>query len=624
MKNLFPILLLGAGLFTFSCSSDDLTETATSSNEATVTFTVAQPGTVQTRATYADGLTATTLWYAVYDDEGNLLEGMMEELDNQFEANSLETTLTLTLAKGNTYTVFFWAESPNSPYSVNFEGTEASISYSEGADLVCNTDDYDAFYNSVEITVTGNTSQSVELYRPFAQINVGACDVDEYEASANTTLDQTKVVVTGVGTSMSLWDGSIEDASETVTFDFADIPGENQTFPYEDEDGEEVYTYLSMNYLLVGEEESTVDIVFYYDETETDEESATHKIPVSSVPVQRNYQTNIFGHLLTGSVDFNIVKMPDFEEPDYLYDYDIVTTEDELVTALADGRGALLANDISLTEILDVTEDATIDLDGYTLSNDEDTAILCSTDGISLTIENGTITSGYHGVALSSNDATVTISNVTITSSAEPVVIGSDSMDESGNTVYVTDSELSTDGAYTGIIIQGAPQYLTVENCTISAGYFGIYQNGTTAGSTISVSGSTISALYSGIYLSNATQYDYNNLTVDDCTITSQEESAIEVKKTNLTVTNSNLIAENTSAQSYSYYSGGSNGIGFGIMLAETAGGQGSAYEGEVSLSGITYTISASANPDGGSTPWNVGYYSDNGLIEYEADGAAE
>lgn len=606
------------------CSSDDLTQEASSSNEATVTFTVAQPGNVQTRGTYANGLTATTLWYAVYDESGTLVDGMTEELPEKFDATSLETTLTLTLAKGNTYTVFFWAESPDSPYDVTFEGEEASISYAEDATLLSNTDDYDAFYNLVEFTVTGNTAMTVELYRPFAQLNVGASDVDEYEASSGNALSQTKVVVSGIGTSMSLWDGAVEDATQELTFDFNAIP-EDETFPYEDEDGEVEYTYLSMNYLLVDAEESTVDVAFYYDETEATEEESTasHLLEVSSVPVRRNYQTNIFGQLLTGSVDFNIVKIPAFEEPDY--EFPIVTSEETLLAALANGESAVkFEGDVVLSDPVYLTYDITIDLNGHTLSNASNTALTSETDGVNITIENGTITSLWHGLSLVANDATVTLSNVEIISGAEPVMIGSESMDQSGNNVTITNSELSTDGAYSGVIIQGAPQTVTIENCTISCGYFGIFQNGTIAGSTISVSGSTITATYSGIYLSNATQFDYNTLTVDNCTITSQEESAIEVKKTNLSVTNSTLASNYAGQQSYAYYGGGSNGLGFGIMLAETAGGEGSAYEGEVSLSGNTYTLSATANPNGGDTPWNVAYYSESGLAEYEADGAAE
>ncbi len=71
-----------------------------------------------------------------------------------------------------------------------------------------------------------------------------------------------------------------------------------------------------MNYLLVGKDKSIVDVEFGYTDGVGD-----YNRKYTFVPVQRNYRTNIFGSLLTSSVDVNVVIEPTFKEPDYNQQY---------------------------------------------------------------------------------------------------------------------------------------------------------------------------------------------------------------------------------------------------------------------------------------------------------------
>ena len=73
------------------------------------------------------------------------------------------------------------------------------------------------------------------------------------------------------------------------------------------------YEYLAMNYLLVGNDKETVEIEFTY----ADANNVAKTRTVGSVPVQRNYRTNIYGQLLTSDVDVNVEIKPDYEKPDY-------------------------------------------------------------------------------------------------------------------------------------------------------------------------------------------------------------------------------------------------------------------------------------------------------------------
>ncbi len=69
-----------------------------------------------------------------------------------------------------------------------------------------------------------------------------------------------------------------------------------------------------MNYLLVSSEKELVDVDF----TVT---GGLHSIDRSyaSVPVQRNYRTNIYGKLLTDPADFTVNIEKEYEKPDYEY-----------------------------------------------------------------------------------------------------------------------------------------------------------------------------------------------------------------------------------------------------------------------------------------------------------------
>lgn len=109
-------------------------------------------------------------------------------------------------------------------------------------------------------------------------------------------------------------------------------------------------------------------------------------------------------------------------------------------------------------------------------------------------------------------------------------------------------------------------------------------------GSEIELKNVNISGTYSGIYLSNNASGAKNVLNVDGGSICSNEESAIEVKKTDITVKNVTL-SSNATSQSYSVNGGGSSGIGYGIVLAGYANGV--AYEGDTSFDNITYNLTA-------------------------------
>ena len=291
-KSIFLGLATFAMLLTTSC----VNEIAPSKEigDTPVTFQIGTPE-IATRA-YSDGTTATKLQYAVYDEGGNLLDALTVE---DAEING-STSIELQLVTGNEYSIIFWAAAPNAPYTIDFANKTMTVNY-QGA--VCNDETRDAFYKCHTFTVRGAQTETIELKRPFAQLNIGTGD---YTASKNAGYVPTTSAVTvkNIYKTLSLVDGVVTDETEAV-FAANAIP-EGEQFPVAG------YEYLAMNYLLVNTEKEVVDVEFTYADASNDAKTRT----VGSVPVQRNYRTNIYGQLLTSDVDINVEIKPEYENDD--------------------------------------------------------------------------------------------------------------------------------------------------------------------------------------------------------------------------------------------------------------------------------------------------------------------
>ena len=107
--------------------------------EATITFTAQLPGSMS-RANYADGTTATTLYYAVYSN-GTLLKD--NGLSGQTTLKDKQANVPLTLAQGMTYDIIFWAQSDSSPYKFDAQNATVTAEYNG---VSANNEALDAFY----------------------------------------------------------------------------------------------------------------------------------------------------------------------------------------------------------------------------------------------------------------------------------------------------------------------------------------------------------------------------------------------------------------------------------------------------------------------------------------------
>ena len=322
-KKLFLGMFAAAGmLLATSCSNDEL-DVVQSGNEAQVTFSLAAEGGIATRA-ISDGTGAKKLVYAVYNASGELIETIANTdvngqiVDNSAFDNGLTENVTITLAKGQQYTVAFWAQNPNCTAYTTTDLKNVTIDYAG----LNNDETRDAFFKAETFTVTGNTEIDVVLKRPFAQINVGVYQTDWDAAKASgIEIEKSKVTIENAATSINLLTGEV-GGEQTVEYGFDIIPAQfatPETLDVDlDKDGtKENYVYLSMSYILANDETTGYAKTALEDLDFTFAPISGNNINFSeglnTVPVQRNWRTNIIGKILTGDVTFNITIDPIYD-----------------------------------------------------------------------------------------------------------------------------------------------------------------------------------------------------------------------------------------------------------------------------------------------------------------------
>ena len=439
---------LAAMMLMTSCQDD--TTLLGNEGEVMVSFNLETPQ-IATRA-FSDGSVANLLQYAVYDQNGEQLTTHSGTVSN-FTGSA---TINLKLSSGNSYSAIFWAANENAPYTVNFTDKTMTVNYTNA---VSNDETRDAFYKYQEFTVEGNQTVSVELKRPFAQLNIGTNDFDEATA-ASYAPTQSAVTVKKIANTLNLCDGTVS-GEQDVTFGYDTIPAATEPFPVAD------YQYLAMNYVLVGKDKEVFDIVYKYRDNNNLEQTNA----VGSVPMQRNYRTNIYGSLLTNDVKVEVDMEPD-------YDGNLPgTLEEELIIASQVGGTVTLTAPVTLSKTLNVNADMIINLNGKTItgpSEARDAAnnrVHAIVNNANLTINGGTITSpaGNGGSAIYNNaDATLTINNVEI--NGAPIV------DDGGwpsyginnyGTMTINGAKVNT---YHGGIATGGNGVTVIEDATVDVG----------------------------------------------------------------------------------------------------------------------------------------------------------
>lgn len=280
MKRYLWTLLALVGVLFASCSDDkSIEQPEVKPEEIDVVFVIETPD-ITIRA--GEGELATKLYAAVYSADWS------EEYSNIRVEGEVDLAssphVSFRLVSGKTYNIVFWAQAEGAPYRLNYADKRMELKVSE---LLANDERCDAFFHvESNYKVSGASSKDIVLRRPFAQLNVATKD---WSAAQTAGINITKSSFTiKAHTWMSLVDGKVSQDVQQVTYALNSLPQESFTASGES------YTHLSIGYLLVGEKE-LVDVTFTTD-------GAT---PVTreweSVPLQRNYRTNILGNILTST-----------------------------------------------------------------------------------------------------------------------------------------------------------------------------------------------------------------------------------------------------------------------------------------------------------------------------------
>lgn len=330
MKKVTIFGMFAALMLANSCSEDNSVPQADSSL-AQVTFKVSADGAL-TRA-ISDGTTVDELVYRVFDKNGNPIATLPLVKEAAADLSSGHT-VALTLAKGQTYKVAFWAQKAgNTAYTVN-DNMQVAVNYSAAN----NDESRDAFFNAVEITVKDDVAQTVELKRPFAQLNVGSTTADWNAAVVSgVTVTESKVTVKQAATTLNVLDGKVSGAAD-VNFTYAAKPGELLKVDADGDGTKEDYEYLSMSYILPNDATDGTQKTLASAEFTFKTASGTEivvKNGLQNLPLQRNYRTNIVGNILSGTTTFTVVVDPAFSTPDHNTTYRIAhaSTQAEMTAA---------------------------------------------------------------------------------------------------------------------------------------------------------------------------------------------------------------------------------------------------------------------------------------------------
>ena len=309
MKKCF-LLMAGIILLAFTaCQSDELANGGRN-GEVAASFSVQLPGNgndaVTRAATAGDGTSVNRCIMEIY-----LNDELYSRQIGTIQPDGLTAGFDVRLVTSQTYKFVFWADHVE---SVEGEAIKTDLHYNT-ADLrnISMQGDYngsskddtrDAFFASLEKLVTNAFSESVELTRPFGQLNIKTEDLasipnNQKEAFVPVTAGLSfKNLYTGFNAATGNLLGEPTAVAYKAASDVVDANG-NLTVDYlfapNTAGGQHLANMTLAVYNAAGEQITTKDL--------------------NNIPVQRNYKTNVTGNLLTVDSKVNVTVTPAFSSP---------------------------------------------------------------------------------------------------------------------------------------------------------------------------------------------------------------------------------------------------------------------------------------------------------------------
>ena len=329
MKTKFYIMLAATALLLLtSCQRDELQGGSISGEEVTVSISAVVPGdggaVVKSNAVPGNGSEVNRCILEVYligDNDAASLYGKREIV----EVTGLKASFDdLNLITGQKYRFVLWADhvealdTEDGLAADNFYDTDAegvglqNVTIKDVTAYAGNDDQRDAFFYSSpeDVTVTGPADYTLDLKRPFGQLNIITTDYGLIPAAPNGLLpEQVKLTFYNIPTGINLLTGQLlENQTQKVEGTAVNIAGlgvagnkdaKQLSFDYilAPATGQHVINELKMSFLKSdGSATGITDYTF------------------KSLPVQRNYRTNVSGALLTDRAGLSIEVKPDFDE----------------------------------------------------------------------------------------------------------------------------------------------------------------------------------------------------------------------------------------------------------------------------------------------------------------------
>ena len=418
---------------------------ADNGQQAVVSFTVEVPGASVTKA-YGEAEKATKLYYQVFDNTGAPIEGLgVQTTDLVGKA----AKVSFQLVKDQTYNFVFWAQTTETGYYTIDETEGLKKIKANYTDKLANDENFDAFYAVKKVKISGPVSESVELTRPFAQINIatkGVLKAGETETEIDFTGATSSVTIKNVPTEFfPLSPAASQLGSETVTAKFktADAPSGNMTV------NSDTYKYLALNYVFAPTDGTVYDITAKFSV-----DGKTVNLNVPAVPAKRNWRTNILGNLLTSSADINVIVTPGFDENgNEDIDLSNIKTETELKAVLATYGAATISSEVALTSKLSTTGDKTLTIESNGLiapASDmrKDISEIIYVSGGTLTLDgDGKIIGQSNGTYGYGSEA-ITVAGGTLNIKGNLKVAAGSGSVKSDRAVYVRKGTLNIYGGY--------------------------------------------------------------------------------------------------------------------------------------------------------------------------------
>ena len=556
-------VLAFAGILSMSsCQQDEFVGGEVAGDYADVTFTVSTADGINTRATIGNGLKANKVACNVYDANGQALD-----LYQIVDVNADKTAqYNVRLAKGQAYRAVFFAYYDNG--TTKYYNVDDLKNVQVLPNQSSNVEERDAFTGVYNITPAASmntiVTEPIVLKRPLAQLNLGIDETERIAAEkSGVVIAMSKIKVSNVYNTFNAYDSKVVGASETVEFAMNEKPGEALEI---DLDGDgvieaeagETFTYLALNYLLVGDldaEKTLTDVEFQWETAEGNTNNPTTSFV--NIRAQRNFRTNIIGKLITNPAEFNLVIDERF---DGLYVEDIPNIVTKTVNSAAELQAAIdAANDECRTII---TFGANInEYDEIVVNQQKDVEILIDGNG---KFFNGRFT--VNGGSAWGNKEALTIQNIKFKGASDYITIGERTANNTSryaHNVTVKDCNFSPmivgPGIGQSVAIRAyQANDVTVVNCKSASDLHSFAQ--ITGGTNVKFE-SVVSNSVRGISLGSATNCLVSNceinaqkygirhsadskvdvLNIDDCTINAA--FPVVVRKTNNTVVESYEVA---------------------------------------------------------------------------------